>query len=485
MAVPAAVAEGALSAASSLYTASVQEQIRADAFAAVSKKLSGLPEQDQFRETTVLRGLTQTVDDPTGVVDTEDSDEDGDTTEHVPFFQVWFAQRTKQLASIAPVLRGITQGFLSSLSAFSTMAKSTFTSSDVTTCTTDDCKTVTIPGTLSRVEVEGVDGPVVSLARALEDSGHPLRFWEPGPSQASLQTWDDTDCDTCSAPAGYDEVDLTIDTFKEFVNAVDGTDTDPGLKQESLDHLVTMWQTWIKFFFDPTDESHQDFYGRLERLMNGGGSIEGIRAWKGEIEEARKTLPVCVRFDTCVGFDDSGNCTMTISGIENPPCRGDGTQGIPSTGGSIDGDLEDEFTQVQQILDGFIYSIMSFRSDAYQFFSTMQATYTQLGEQFGGLNPVTYRWTDSRGPHFVMVEVGPFKTAFIKKKKYGDTLMGKLCLVLRDFSDSGANTWVKVTRQDPSRPAGFWQWNPQGGTISKMARASYSYGSTPAIAGTK
>ena len=40
---------------------------------------------------------------------------------------------------------------------------------------------------------------------------------------------------------------------------------------------------------------------------------------------------------------------------------------------------------------------------------------------------------------------------------------------------TGANTWVRVTRQDPSRSTSLWTWNPVSGGTSKMGRAAYSF----------
>jgi len=99
----------------------------------------------------------------------------------------------------------------------------------------------------------------------------------------------------------------------------------------------------------------------------------------------------------------------------------------------------------------------------------------------GGINPATYAWVDSRAaspsnPLSVTVQVGPFKLAYIKKKTTGSFLKKKICMILKDYSDDGGNTWVKITRRDASNKGiGFWNWNPSGGTTSKISRISYSF----------
>ncbi|GAF82062.1 unnamed protein product, partial [marine sediment metagenome] len=103
----------------------------------------------------------------------------------------------------------------------------------------------------------------------------------------------------------------------------------------------------------------------------------------------------------------------------------------------------------------------------------------------GGINPVTYSWTDSQGEHSIIVEVGDFKVPEVKDKTEhrGDWptwLMRRDCLVLKHYTDEG-NTWVKITRNDPAnKEMGILaRWNPTAEaadeffSISRTSRVSY------------
>lgn len=454
--VPGAIGGGALSASSNLASAVIQEQLRGDAFAAAAKALSGLPEYDRFRDNSVFQALIQTVDDPNKITDAEDSDEDGDTKEQVPAFQVWWARRTNKIKGVVEnYLKPYTQNFLNGpLATFENAAKATYTAS----------------GPLSRQEIEGADGTVVELARTLENKGFDLAFWKPGPAKAALEAWQALDCATCPPPAGFDDVDFAVDTSQDLV------EISSGLREKPIESVVGTWQTWIKLFDDPAPDSQEDFYDLFNVLITGKDDVKGLNAWKTEIEDIRKGLPKCTYNETC---DTGGVCVITS--VQNPPCKGDGTAAsLPLSGGSIDTDLADEFTPVQQQIGTLIGDIQTFRDASQQFHDNMKAAEALVAAQGGG---TTYAWTDSRGPHSVKVEVGPFRIAYIKKKKSGGFLKKKICLILMDYSDGGGNTWVKLTRQDPSREAGFWTWNPHGGTITKMSRVSYSFDQVPSVAG--
>ncbi|MBI3319009.1 MAG: hypothetical protein HYZ89_00250 [Candidatus Omnitrophica bacterium] len=144
--------------------------------------------------------------------------------------------------------------------------------------------------------------------------------------------------------------------------------------------------------------------------------------------------------------------------------------------GSSNADTADEFVPVLEALTAFGSTIETFRTAAQSFSTTMWTKYGQLG----GLNPVTYRWKDSQGTHSVAVEVGNFKVAHIEKHRHGNPMWGKACLELEEYKDdTGANTWVTITQQDPSAPIGgastLWTWNPFGGKVCKQACASYSF----------
>lgn len=138
--------------------------------------------------------------------------------------------------------------------------------------------------------------------------------------------------------------------------------------------------------------------------------------------------------------------------------------------GSSNADTDEEFLPVLDALAAVAQDIDTFRTATLTFSTNM---WTKYG-QFGGINPVAYRWKDSAGNHSVETKVSDFRLAQTRKKKKGNFLVGKVCMKLEDYTDDGTNTWVTVTQTDPSTPLGLWQWNPFGGVITKKACASYS-----------
>ncbi len=112
----------------------------------------------------------------------------------------------------------------------------------------------------------------------------------------------------------------------------------------------------------------------------------------------------------------------------------------------------------------------------------MQTEYGEL-TSWGGLNPATYPWADSRGDHSIAVEASGFKLPSTRNTSSGGLLKKKYCLELVDYrDDSGANTWVKITRKDPSNKEiksgnlALGMWNPYfDGKITKKSRAYYSF----------
>lgn len=321
------------------------------------------------------------------------------------------------------------------------------------------------PGILFRRDVEGadglglegIDGPLVELVRALEDpsvrgaslntTSYNVTFWEPGPSKAELDAWYASDCDTCLAPAGFDEIDEMIEELDTFVQL------SQSLLTQDFQQTVTSSASWSALFYDPAGTD--DYYDKLDTLVNGSATTKGITGWKSEIEQIRTLLPSC--------------SYGALSEALNAPCQDGGA-------GTIDADPFDEFAYVQDQLDALIAQINAFRNAALAFYDDMQAIFASLGSAFGGVNPVTYAWGDSRGNHTLEAETSDFKLARLKKKKSGNFFAGKICMVLTDFSDTGANTWIQLTRADPvGKKIGMWSWNPFSGSVTKKACVRYSF----------
>ncbi|MBI2495481.1 MAG: Tad domain-containing protein [Candidatus Omnitrophica bacterium] len=471
----------ALSAGSSVYTAVVQDQIRADAVTQAGKALNGLPEHERFRESVMFQAFLQTVDDPNEEADAADSDEDGDRGEKVPAFQVaWAARKEDMAGTVEDRMRPATIRFLNELAAFEAVARN-----------------ATSPGgILSRLEVEGADGEVVELVRALERVFN-LRFWTPGPTRADLEGWHEHDCRNCDAPSWYDEIDFTIDAFQDIVETSAGSDdgTHRGIREKPIEEVVSGWKTWVRSFYDPDNQG--DFYDRLGMIVVGGDGLGGMPSWRDEIETIRRGLALCTYEEVCEeladnperprstaggpgggwvvqpssstgspptpggGSESSGQSRVTRHcvpvAVQNPSCRGDGTQ-VPVSGGSTDADFADEFGQVRGHLDGLVGQVRHFRDKIKEFYDEMRAAEDQLGAtvsggRISGSNPATYPWTDSRGRHSVTVEVGPFKVPSIQTRKSGGVFNKKICMRLEDYADDGSNTWVGITRRD--QPSGM------------------------------
>ncbi len=315
----------------------------------------------------------------------------------------------------------------------------------------EDC-----PGLLARQEIEGIDGPVAELTRALEQAGRSVDFWAPGPTATELEAWHESDCEQCPAPQGYDDVDFAVDTFQELMEA------SRALKDQPADQVAATWVSWAPVFLEQGGDGALDDALKAilegERDTPGMIAVKGLRAWKTELEGLRAQLPLCQ-------YEPTGAAGRVIL---NPPCQDGGFA-------SVDGDGADEFAEAQRQLDLLIPEVERFRAALRAFDANMRAAIAASGAPFGGINPVTYAWRDSRGDHSVRVEVGPFKVPQVKKKKKGNFLVGKICLRVVDYEDDGSRAWVRVTRQDPARSLGFWRWNPFGGRITKMARVSYSF----------
>ena len=135
-------------------------------------------------------------------------------------------------------------------------------------------------------------------------------------------------------------------------------------------------------------------------------------------------------------------------------------------GGSTDKCQDDEFLESIKGLDKLIREIKHFREAAKSYYEKMNEIYDSIEEKYdidyGGLNPVTYNWTDSRSPadsddndedgdktellaQSVSVQTSQYRVPYVKKKKKREFLP-KTCMVLTDYKDeTGSGTRVKIT----------------------------------------
>lgn len=523
---------------SSIYSASVKAQVLEDALDQFAKAMNGLPEHDQIREGIMLRAFSQVVDDPRKHVDAGDSDKDGDEQEEVPWFQWWWKQRQLRFPALIQELNRLTDAFLDGpLATFERKAKESYTLRQEQQCDDEGgCWTVTIPARLSRQEIDGVDGPVVKLLRGLVDPAvrpgpHLQRnevydlsdpriednlstaededdrpFWEQGPDREddAWAAWDDATnwrerwelveentCEEalCEEPvAGYDEVDLLIDTLKEFVaftqpdemTDAKGHPVDTGLRHEARrqnGQLVATWKSWIKILDDPAPPAEPgdlDFDEQFRQLVDGETAaqepnpakrLKGMQWWKGRLTAIRSSLPACAYTYPEPQCDEEGNCVYPPRYINNAPCRGAGFD-------TVDENPDDEFAPAFEALEWILDKIRVYRPAPSRFAGEMEDAYKHAKIE---VYAVDYEWEDSRGPHNVTVEVGLFKLAYIKKKTSGNALKKTICMILRDYEDGGGSTYVTITRREPGKDLGLWNWNNGGQTITKTGRASYSF----------
>ena len=275
-----AIIGGALAVGSGIANAVLEDMLTADAFAAMAKSISGLPDYDRYREGTFFHAFSQVVDDPNRVTDTPDSDRDDDRTEQVPAFQVWWDQRIKDLkAGFAATGGSVAQFLANTLTPFREQ-------SEIFRGVEQDENQV-----LGRQEIEGQDGSAVKVWRAIRNDpavnvgGPAIRFWEPGPDSATLSAW--ADCEACAdqLPQGYDEVDAAHTELQQLEDMI------TGLEQMAEQGTTESYESWLPWFYDPASDG--DFSDTLTLIANGGSGTSGISGWISDTTAVRNQLRRC------------------------------------------------------------------------------------------------------------------------------------------------------------------------------------------------
>ena len=182
-----------------------------------------------------------------------------------------------------------------------------------------------------------------------------------------------------------------------------------------------------------------------------------ISDWKTQIIDKRNQLP------SCVYYIEGSGCDL---------CKLDAT----SHGGSIDCDIDDEITPALDAIDTLISKTSAFQDATKQYVKDMENTYAALESGYGGLNPATYEWTDSRGDHSIKAYVSPYQLARTETRESGNWIKKEICIRMVDYSGSAS---IEITRQDPqskdvkSGKVILGIWNPFfSGTIKKRGNAS-------------
>ncbi len=355
-------------------------------------------------------------------------------------------------------------------------------------------------------------------------------LWKPPPGKEELLAWQGQDvpdnpdpndpnnpkyqCDEdgCAAqglPYGFDEIDGAVEVIQSYVEMLNEL-----LNKKNRKEVLANWQEWPYLLGVSTTPGDED--KTFETLIKGdNATVHGLENWKKELDAIKQRLPSCL---------DDKQQLITKDGQQpsNWPCKIDtriGPDGLPFAISNPNlnhltqcknlfdekppndkahdpmypQSCGDEFIRAKVAIDNLIKDIHNFETEAVKFLTAVEKLSKDLENPcriepgytppaycnapnfvLGTPNPVTYDWTDSRGPHKVKVHLGHFKVPRVKKTSRG-WLVKTMCLRLADFKDTYATT-VTITRTDPANETkGLWTWNPFKGQIEKKARPSYSW----------
>jgi hypothetical protein len=490
------------SVASAIYNAKPYVETRIhEAMAQYSKMLTGLSPRSSMREGIFLSALSKVVDDPTDTkpdlaIDCDfdgelevggdpcDSDGDGNTAETVPYFQFWWDMRMREVKKADEVASAGSKGLKKVLEDWQEFIRERVVRT---------LEWPLVPGYLDRQEIERVDGSIIRFLRVIDTVGLPaatdggifgqqgepvslvgVPFWEPGPTQDEYDNWKNNHSTLppdYMKDHGFDEVDYSVDNFKDQAETIAGLvlRVDPlQLWVQGYCVLLRVDPLFIYAFMipllyqDPTQPGYDptkdgSFYKALDRIINGSADFRGMRTWIGSINAVEDVLLECT-IDPNTGEPTN----------ENFPCRHtQPTPKHPDYYATTDLDFDDEFVTAREQIQNIIIHTEKFMA----YLETLNNAYGP--DQF---NPVIYEWTDSLGDHKVTVQVSHFVIPGTRTEERGNWWSGEDCVVLKNSSDAkGDNTWVKVRREDtaantPVGILGFWRNRP----IERTAKAPWS-----------
>ncbi len=510
---------GTLAVGSAIYNKYSSDRQLSEAFSSAAKALNGLPDYQRIQQGVILEAMNRLVDDPNTVVDTQDLDGDGDDKDRIPRFLEWWADRIDSIRTgmRLPNIPDQIRRFATAMETFRDEIAPTFAVTQWPPQT----------GLLARQELEGRDGPVVQVARAMDSIKQPLPFWLKGPTMADVTRWNnELTChetvDGCPAnlrPQGIDEVDQVIEILSDLAAPEDGT-IDSILNEPSGTFLRT-WSAWAPWFYDREtgEDANDDAHEVLGIVVNGhepdGGPIQrGLSGWKDDIEQARKTLRECdmgvygayggYRYPgyqvSCqpgwgYGYGYRGWGQMSVLSQQdcalNPPCK------VPSRFTSF---IDDQLRQ--QPINHADKPIATADADFYVPVTPVGRTWGfqfQKDDEFEqavtGLEALAqhidvFRRAAERdlanlptgeiqnvpgGAYTINPGRYPWTDSageHVVEVEVGRFKLAqvkkkksfwKICLVLKDYKDDGSKAYVEIDRTDPMRNLGLWRWNPFGG----------------------
>jgi len=493
-----------------------------DAMKEIARNLSQLDTAAQFRESAYLRVLSQVVDNPNMLHDTSDIDNDGNREELVSEFEQQWFDRTQQLAQDAAEIKFQVMNFINGpLVHYAGYFQ----------------QQIAAGGPLSRAEFTGVDGILVQVARAVEESGQEdLNYWRPGEPErycapGELSDW-------CEDRPTHDPLDRLTATFTsiiavrdELVQTIEGGD---------LNRLAEQWDEWIGvFYFEPgdllnfegdegaalTEDPPEDgaevggFYYELDSLINCGSDsmyvcdedYVDMLEWIDDLIHDREQLRTCHTWEEvdiwgwapnpnppppriwtvidtewqCIGdaFVDDTVC--------NDPCMiYGGFEGIVGTVDDVLDDNPDEFREAIIALIDIINHMNDFRMEiagpdgnggVYGALRRASDALAASETDFAYGDHIRYEWEDSQGVHSVEVDVD-FPMPYV----YEDKDWKEVCLKLANGIGIAK---IEAIRKDPaSQQVGILgRWNPFSGGehpgIKRVSRSRYHFNALPEMRG--
>ena len=512
------------------YNFVMKSQEKIEALEEAAKQLNGLPQKDQITQTAVYTAFLNTVNDPNMIQDYFDSDANGDNQEMVPYFQFWWDRRINHLkkhytSGIQPIIDAI-QAFRATISQLDTSTTPpTLGILPYLEGATGITGALQKNGFFSRSEIENYDasipgpepdGALVALLRAIKSSSGEqyITFWSPGPNKNNYDCWTATHppcppcqeedpancpppcccmtcpgstCPTCNknfcsggfSANCFDEVDKAIAGLTKLKNDL------AGMRDKDISLLANSWEIWLPIFYDP--DTTTNYYSSLKNLIATVGSVTIIppppETWQGKIEGKRVSLLVCKL--GCGSPCKTGCATPTC--VTNSPCRGP-VGALPTSFGTINANLTDEFVDVQNKLTDLINKINTFSDACKKLYDDIRAAlnsaepdkslncsdmfdcpewnweYKDSGGatvasgqiDYGGdgkKQPAVYWWCDSTGYHEIRVQVNYTLPSIEVDNSFFQT-----CTYIAH--GSGKPT-VVITRLEPKSNVGILgPWNP-------------------------